>query len=231
MRFASTTPESRHSAKGRNLAEYRWPSEEAKNWTCGFVARAAQLEQTLAIVLIGSMVRATPKINDVDLFYVYRTDSVSFRDHPFDVDIRAFSALEILEKLHERHDLTIWALEYGHLIYEQDSFWSDITRNFKKKPVLPSANRALERAVKAERRWREMKELGDAAAAAEMQIGALTHRAWYHLLSDGVLPPSRAELPALLQSLGCHILAAQLEKALRDRRSGSGGEVASTTRG
>jgi hypothetical protein len=191
----------------------RWPSEEAKAWVVNFATRACAVERTRALVMIGSIVRPIATVNDVDLLYIYDAEPLSFRHHPLDVDIRAFSVSEVLKRLQEQQDLIIWSLEFGHVLCERDAFWSELRRRFKEHPLLPSPQTALDRAKRSERRLTELEEQGDIDAAAEQLVSALAHRSWFELLSAGVLPGSRAELSRQLRDIGRLKLAAELERA------------------
>jgi hypothetical protein len=50
------------------------------------------------------------------LLYVYDEEPLSFRHHPLDVDIEAFSVSEVLKRFQEQQDLIIWSLEFGDLL-------------------------------------------------------------------------------------------------------------------
>lgn len=204
---------------GKLSRSYRWPSAEAKAWVVDFAARARALHETRALVMIGSIVRPVDTVNDVDLVYIYDKEPISFRHHPLDVDIRAFSVSEFLKRFEERRDLIVWSLEFGHLIFERDAFWSQLRRTFKDRALLPSPKTALDRAERAKLRLAELEKLGDMDAAAEHLVSALTHRSWFHLLSAGLLPGSRAELSTQLRDIGQHELATKLEKAIQALRS------------
>jgi hypothetical protein len=80
--------------------------------------------------------------------------------------------------------------------------------------ILPRA-----RAIAKQRRVAELGEMGDTDAAAEQLVSALTHRAWTRLLSVGVLPASRAELPKQLHLIDQDELAAKLQRAIEARQS------------
>jgi hypothetical protein len=199
---------------------YRWPSEEAKAWVVDFATRACALQRTRALVMIGSIVRPIEIVNDVDLLYIYDDEPLSFRHHPLDVDIRAFRVSDVLKRFQEQQDLIIWSLEFGHLLYEHDGFWSMLRRRFKELPLLPSPRTALERAKRAERRLTELQADGDIDAAAEQLVSTLTHRSWFQLLLVGVLPASRAELSTQLRDIGQPELATELEQAIQALRFG-----------
>jgi hypothetical protein len=196
---------------------YQWPSEQARQWVTDFVQRACSADQTRALVMMGSIVRPLQSVNDVDVLYIYENDPLAFRHHPLDVDIRGLSVTDVHRRFEERHDLIIWALEFGHIICERNSFWSSLRHRFKQQQILPSKQIALDRAEKAEIKLREMEKLGDANAAGELRISALTHRAWYKLLSFGLMPASRPELPSQLRTIGQSELADELEHAFQAR--------------
>lgn len=182
-----------------------------------FISEACAVEQTRALVMIGSIVRPQQIVNDVDVLYIYERDPLSYRRHPLDVDIRALSVTDAIQRFNGRHDLIIWALEFGHLICERNTFWSSLSRTFKERRILPSKEVALERAQRAERRLEEMRKLGDLNAVEELRIASLTHRAWYKLLSAGFLPASRPELPSQLAVIGETELAVELQRAFQAR--------------
>jgi hypothetical protein len=219
LKTGSEVSRAAHDAVARVLGTlsrpYRWPSDEAKGWIVNFVMRACAIERTRALVMIGSIVRPIATVNDVDLLYIYDEEPLSFRHHPLDVDIRAFSVLDVLKRFEQQQDLIIWSLEFGHLLYERDAFWSELRRRFKERPLLPSPQTALDRTKRAERRLTELEGQGDTDAAAEQLVSTLTHRSWFQLLSAGVLPGSRAELSSQLRDVGQYNLAAELERAIQ----------------
>ena len=148
MKTGSEISVAAHDAVARVLGTpsrpYRWPSGEAKAWVMNFATRACAIERTRALVMIGSIVRPIATVNDVDLLYIYDGDPLSFRHHPLDVDIRAFSVSDVLKRFEEQQDVIIWSLEFGHLVCERDAFWSELRRRFKERPLLPPPQIALD---------------------------------------------------------------------------------------
>jgi hypothetical protein len=169
------------------------------------------------LVLIGSIARPVSQAVDVDLLYVYRDSAISFRDHPLDVDIRAYERSTFLERLTCRHDVITWALRYGRVICEKDQFWSSLVESFAGTLPLPRPEVAEERAKRAAVVHKRLVEIGDREAALEQQISLLTHRAWVLLLRAQVHPASRPELPQQLRAVGERSIAAELESALAER--------------
>ena len=200
-------------------SERKWPSPHAEKWVLTFAAQACRTADLEALVLIGSIARPVRQVADVDLLYVYHHGSVSFQDHPLDVDIRAYEKSKFLERLTCRHDVITWALRYGRLICERDHFWSDLVDSFGGNLPLPPPEVAEERAERTAVVYKHLLEMGDREAALEQRISLLTHRAWVLLLRAKVHPASRPELPAQLRSINEQTLATDLESALAERDS------------
>src|SRR3954465_13626087 len=79
--------------------ERKWPSQYARTWVAAFAENVCGDANTEALVLIGSIARPVSQVADVDLLYVYRDQPIDFRDHPLDVDIRAYAKDHFLERL------------------------------------------------------------------------------------------------------------------------------------
>src|ERR1041384_2374683 len=86
----SRRPRTRTHARQWLIGETRWPSSDAAAWVKRFILRACDAPTTVAVVLIGSLARATHEPGDVDLLYIYEGEPQLFGDHPIDVDIRAY---------------------------------------------------------------------------------------------------------------------------------------------
>jgi hypothetical protein len=115
VKTGSEVPVAAHNAGARvpgTLSRpYCWPSEEAKAWLVNFATRTCAIERTRALVMIGSIVRPIATVNDVDLLYIYDGEPLSFRHHPLDVDIRAFSVSDVLKRFEEQQDVIIWSMQ------------------------------------------------------------------------------------------------------------------------
>lgn len=206
-----------------------WPSVAAQRWVASFAARTCADPATAALVLIGSIARGGRQTLDVDLLYVYWDRPVDVRDHPLDVDIRAYSATEVLERVSRAQDVISWSLRFGRLICEHRDFWSELKREWHDKLPLPDASVAEERAKRAMRIHQQLLEMGDADAALEQRITLLTHLAWARLLRAGIHPASRPELIQQLQKIGETALADDLANTLHTRAEQAQGAAVSGT--
>ena len=154
---------------------------------------------------------------DVDLLYVYVGQPLSVADHPLDVDIRQYSANVVAERIADSQDVLSWAIRFGQVICERDSYWTTLACTWSKHLSLPNPDVAEERASRAARVYEQLLEMGDNDAALEQQITVLTHLAWARLLRAGVHPASRPELPEQLRAVGDAELATELNRILRTR--------------
>jgi len=169
------------------------------------------------VVLIGSLARTTHDPSDVDLLYVFDGEPVAFKDHPIDVDIRAYGTETFISQLSSQHDVITWALRFGRIICERDMFWSALISSFGGDLPLPSPDVTEERARRATEVYGQLVEIGDHDAALEQRISLLTHRGWTQLLRKHIHPASRSELPEQLRAAGETSLAVDLASALRER--------------
>src|SRR5215813_9445537 len=87
-----------------------WPSANARAWVTRFCGKVCPSENTSALVVIGSVARNLPSVNDVDLLYVYKGSHEQIKDHPLDVDVRLFSADRVEDLISSGNDLIGWAL-------------------------------------------------------------------------------------------------------------------------
>jgi len=194
-----------------------WPSEDARHWVTHFARIACADKNTAALVLIGSLARNARAPADVDLLYIYHNHPIAYRQHPIDVDIRAYPADDIPEQLSRARDLLSWSVRFGRLVCEHDQYWITLTRTWCKSMPLPDPQVAEERAQRAAAIYEHLRKVGDQDAAAEQLLTLLTHKAWARLLRSQVHPASRPELPKQLCAIGEVSLASELDSALKQR--------------
>lgn len=198
------------------LDQLRWPSDEARAWVTALIRESASDPDTLAIVLYGSAVRGAGEPADVDLLMV-RRGVWRDADIPFDVDLRVFEETELETRIRLGDEVLGWALRFGVPVFERDDFWSALAANWNGRLPFPSADAADERVSRAERAANGLCEAGDADAAEEVGLAAVTQRARSKLIRAGVFPLSRPELPEQLIAIGEHELAAELDRSLVTR--------------
>ncbi|HEX8671432.1 MAG TPA: hypothetical protein VF710_06065 [Longimicrobium sp.] len=195
-----------------------WPSPEAREWSRRMVHTACANPDVLAVVAIGSAVRAVEAADDVDFLIVRASEETpELGPLPLDVDVLAYPAALVDDKLAAGHDLLGWAVQFGVLVYERQRFWSCLTERWMNRVPLPSADHAAERAARARRLTEELRAVGDLDAAAEQNVWWLTQDARARLIRAGVYPASRPELAEQLRGIGAYPQADELEAALADR--------------
>jgi hypothetical protein len=197
---------------------HSWPSSEAKRWVLAFVKGVCPGLNTQALIAIGSIVRELSVVYDADLIHIYKSHRPDLSNHPLDVDVRVYDGNEVPGLIAAGHDLLGWALRYGRLICEHDHYWTHLQARWQTSSPLPDPTISEKRASKAEAFYRDLRSLGDSAAAHEQLISLLTHKAWARLLRAGVYPASRPELPTQLRGIGDQSLAKRLTRVLSERQ-------------
>lgn len=197
----------------------KWPSTHAKEWVETFVHRLCKQPDIWAIVIFGSVIRQNAKYSlDVDLLIIYENDRPSFANPPLDVDIRSYRREDIESLIQEGHEVLGWAIRFGKVLYEKDTYWTTLCDKWKDYLPLPSARIADKRAERARKLFEDIKVIGDEDAAEEQFIAMLTQMARACLIRSGIYPASRPELPEQLRSVGKYSLASQLEDVLQKLR-------------
>lgn len=195
-----------------------WPSAEAREWTRRMVRTACANPAVLAVVAIGSAVRAVEASDDADFLIIHASDEPpKLGPSPLDVDVLAYPATLVDDKLAAGHDLLGSAVQFGVPVYERKRFWSCLVERWINRVPLPSLDRTAERAARARRLAEELRAAGDLDAAAEQYVSWLTQNARARLIRAGVYPASRPELTQQLRGIGAYSEADELEAALADR--------------
>ena len=171
-----------------------WPSEGARAWTINAMRQAERDAAITAIVASGSAVRDVEQSDDLDLVLVYRGRRASLPRPPIDVDLRQYAQTDVARKLEAGHDYLSATVRYGQALYQRDGWWSRLRADWDARLALPSAAGARARARETERRYDEMRAVGDLDAAAELHLSMLTHLARAALSDAGIFPRSRPEL-------------------------------------
>ena len=172
----------------------------------------------LTVVAIGSAVRVAEAADDVDFLIVHESEETPrLGPLPLDVDIIAYPAALVDDKLDAGHDLLGWAVQFGVPVYERQRFWSCLTARWIKRVPLPSLDQTTERAARARRLTEELRAVGDLEAAAEQNVWWLTQDARARLIRAGIYPASRPELAEQLRGIGAYPQADELDAALTDR--------------
>src|SRR5438128_93776 len=97
----------------------RWPTERAKKWTCNFLEHAKDDPSFIALVAIGSAVRPSVSSVDFDLLVICENREVLHLSPPIEVDLRVYLAAEVDGKVEGGHDLLVWAVMFGQVLYQR----------------------------------------------------------------------------------------------------------------
>ena len=138
-----------------------------------------------------------------------------------EVDLRKMNFDRVEKEVKNGRDLMSWAVRFGQPLLDKGHAWEDIVQRWKSRLPLPDPKIAMDRARAAHKRMKEMRDIGDEDAFADLRVSYLTHRARACLAKSGVYPRSRPELPCQLRELGEPQLAGELEATLLERENGA----------
>jgi len=189
----------------------------ARRWFEAFADSAASDSNVLALIAVGSAVRSNVQSDDLDLVVVCRNRKLFRCRAPVEVDVHAFEAAQLETMLSSGHPLLGWAVRLGRAVFDRHGYWRDFRRTWHEKVPLPDPALARHRAARVARYLDTVREMGDEAAASELNLSYLTLLARAMLSEHRVYPASRPELPDQLRAVGEAPLADQLEAALRER--------------
>lgn len=197
--------------------QVRWPSDAARDWAIRAIEELKANSNILAVVFFGSSVRPVSSVGDLDLLIVFEGSEPELTDVPMDVDVRCYASSILPGLIRNGHDLLGWAVRYGVVAYQRNSYWSEFRSEWMPNLPFPSPVIAEQRAERAEGLLRKLQAIGDDDATSEQYLSVLTHRARSFLLRRGVFPISRPELAGQLRQAGQSELAMQLDLALARR--------------
>jgi predicted nucleotidyltransferase len=169
----------------------------------------------LAVVAVGSAVRPDVPSADIDLAVICEDPSALKAVPPLEADLRAYPAAEVDSQLKSGHDMLGWAVRFGRVLYQRNSFWENIRNSWDHRLPLPSSKLSRKRATAAYRHLSTVVQFGDVDAAHEQALSYLTHLARAELLDSGVYPASRPELAGQLRVIGNLRLAEWLDRLLK----------------
>jgi hypothetical protein len=175
---------------------------------------ASNDDNIIAVVAVGSTVRPEVPSVDLDLIIICRDPAYLNAKSPIEIDIRMYQAGQVNEQIAQGNDLLGWAVKFGRVLFQRESYWDRIVESWRDRLPFPSADVAARRASEAFRRLTNVLEVGDVDAAHEQALSYATHLARTELLKRKVYPASRPELPGQLRSVGCYQVADCLERLI-----------------
>jgi predicted nucleotidyltransferase len=192
----------------------RWPTARSKAWTLQFLADAADNENILAVIAVGSAVRDAVTSVDLDLVVICKKIETMRLKPSLEIDLRMYLEDQVVQELRRGHDLLGWAIKFGRVLFQREQYWNTLSEFWRDRLPLPKLEVAMQRANAAFHRLAKVFELGDFDAAEEQALSYATHLARAELLRQNVYPASRPELLGQLRDIGANESADVLEKLL-----------------
>lgn len=164
------------------------------------LVRRCRLAGANALILSGSTARhqRTP-ISDLDYHIV--GPLVESRDLSRELDVHVVSEHDLESKLLAGDDLVQWSLRYGCIVSDDGTLHRAL-RLIAERQLWPNAERKRGHAARSLELADRFVATGDEDGALGQVRTALSLAARARLLSAGVFPLSRAELPAQLDEIG-----------------------------
>lgn len=159
----------------------------------------AEEESAFAIVLLGSVARRRRSAfwSDLDLLAV----NIVAPPAPPSVHLIQLKKSELVTRLRNRDDFVQWALRFGRPIYGVEAWTRFAEERLAEAPwpdpTIKLGHSRVRLAVAS-----KLADVGDATSGQKEAIYAASHLARAVLLSRGIFPLSRPELPSQLKRLG-----------------------------
>jgi len=181
------------------------------------LVRRARSAGVAALILSGSTARGRrTAISDLDYHLVgarVRTNDLSL-----ELDVHFLSQPQLESELLAGDDFVQWSLRFGCIVFDDGAVRRALRLMAERQPW-PNVERKRSHAAKSLELAHRFVATGDQEGALVQVRTALSLAARARLLSAGVFPLSRAELPAQLRELGLASGAADLAKAIYDSPS------------
>jgi hypothetical protein len=196
----------RRLSDDRDRAE-RYQTKKQRDITAAVFDRSRALGAT-AVALTGSTARRRrTAISDLDYHVIGSRPDVS--DLSAEVDIVATSAERFFDRLIEGDDFAQWTLRFGCVLYDTGPMREGV-RLILERDLWPDPQRKFNSLVEHRQELERLVRIGDADAARDQLRAMLTTGARGLLLTVGVFPLARDELPTQLSRAGYAALADDL---------------------
>lgn len=100
----------------------RWPTARSRAWTLQFLADAADNDNILAVIAVGSAVRDVVTSVDLDLVVICRRPEILRLNPSLEIDLRVYPENQLLPELARGHDLLGWAVKFGRVLFQRDEY-------------------------------------------------------------------------------------------------------------
>jgi hypothetical protein len=186
-------------------------SEAQKKITAALLSRSIA-SGAAAFALTGSTARnRRTLISDLDYHLIGQRPE--FRDLPEEIDIVAYDASTLFEKLRSGDDYSQWTLRYGCILHDTGVFRRGLLTMTEER-LWPSWEEKLARLPAQIALARRLAEAGDQEGAQAEARATFTSAARAVLLRASVFPLARSELPGQLRETGFVQLADLLERTI-----------------
>jgi hypothetical protein len=164
------------------------------------VASRARKADASALVLTGSTARGRrTEISDLDYHCV--GPSFDVEDLSRELDLHFLTAGGLHERIEQGDDFIQWSLRFGLVVFDRGAL-REASETIATERPWPDVSRKRAHAEKSLALARRFVEAEDQDGAVEQVRTALSLSARAYLLSAGVFPLSRAELPSQLRASG-----------------------------
>lgn len=162
--------------------------------------------------LTGSTARARrTAISDLDYHVIGLRPR--YDDLPEDVDVYATDVERFWTKLREGDDMVHWTLRFACILHDSGVFREGLAA-VEREGLWPDPGRHLARLPRIAELTDQLIEMGDRDAALDQLRAGLTSLARASLLTAGVFPLARSELPLQLETIRERDLAAALTQTI-----------------
>jgi hypothetical protein len=164
------------------------------------VVDRARADGALGLVLTGSTARGRrTEISDLDYHLV--GESIDADDLSRELDLHVLTPEKLQRRVLAGDDFVHWSLRFGCIVFDSGVL-RDALRLIAERRLWPDVDRKVQHARKSLDLARRFVDTGDEDGALVQVRTALSLAARARLLSAGVFPLSRAELPSQLELLG-----------------------------
>ena len=180
----------------------------------GVVVGRARDAAAHALILSGSTARSRrTAISDLDYHLI--GPQIFTRDLSSQLDLHTLTPTELDAHILAGDDFVQWSLRFGLVVFDDGHLRRAAALIANRRPW-PDADRKRQHAARSVDLARRMVASGDEDAALEQTRTALSLAARARLLSAGVFPGARDELPQQLADLGLRAAAAALGSTIHD---------------
>lgn len=166
----------------------------------GVVVRRTLAVGANALILSGSTARRTrTDISDLDYHLV--GPRIETKDLSRQLDVHVLSKEKLRSEILAGDDFVQWSVRFGRVVFD-DGVVRRTLGLIEDRRLWPSVDRKREHARKSLKLAERFVATGDEDGALAQVRTALSLAARASLLSSGIFPMSRAELPAQLQGIG-----------------------------